>query len=87
MGATDFLLQNAVELILSKLPPEVHANIATVAQSGVGLAAQLNRIEERLAVIEAHQRELALLFASLATRQPLAEDAKSNGALHRRSGT
>jgi hypothetical protein len=48
MANMDLLLENALRLVIAKLPPEVFDKLAIMAKSGVDLKAQLDRIEEKV---------------------------------------
>lgn len=52
------LLENALKLLIAKMPPDVMSNLANVAKSGIELKSQLDRIEQT-------QRDIMLLIASL----------------------
>lgn len=48
MAGIDMLLESAVKLILSRLPPETIARVDELAKSGLALKDQLDRIERKL---------------------------------------
>lgn len=58
MAAMDYLIKNAVDLILANLPPETQSQLAELAKTGIGLKDQLDRIESG-------QQELRILLTAL----------------------
>lgn len=78
MSGLDMMMDSALKLLIAKLPPEVMGHIATLAQTGVGLKAQLDRLEAEIVELKNGQRELIQLFASLVNQlQPEKRDVRS----------
>ncbi len=68
MAGMDVLLERAVKMLFSQLPPETVENVVKLAQIGIELKAQLDRIE----AAQAEQR--SLLVALVEALQPRTND-------------
>lgn len=72
MLGMDMMMRSALNLlvtrlpdILAQLPPELVQDIGQLAQTGVGLQQQLNRIEAKQDVLEGKVDELRVLLRAL----------------------
>lgn len=46
MAGMDMVIENAVKLLMARLPPETTDQLVNLARTGVGLKEQLDRIEQ-----------------------------------------
>jgi hypothetical protein len=65
MAGMDMIFDNAIKLLIAKLPPETAERLANVAQIAIDLDGKLDSFAVRLEQIENRQRELLILFQSL----------------------
>lgn len=70
MSAMEKVFENAVKLIAQNIPKETLDRLAILAQTGVGLKEQLDRIEAAIGELDRKYGELLLLLASHSQPEP-----------------
>lgn len=65
MAGMDMLFDNAIKLLIAKLPPETAERLANVAQIAIDLDGKLDGMSAEIAALKAGQAELRHLLVTL----------------------